>query len=81
MGIISGSSKIAPLPPLPSLPPPSPPVVQQEEEKQSEEQINAEARRKSLLRRSRGRFGTVLTGFKGFLSQSNNDSRKTLLGE
>ncbi len=43
------------------------------------------ARGDSLLRRSRGRFGTVLTGFRGFLSSKSDapsdNGRKTLLGE
>lgn len=80
MGIISGSSKIAPPPPLPPLPPP-PPVVEARPEK-TEAEIEAKARTQSLLRRSRGRFGTVLTGFRGFLNPvDGNDNRKTLLGE
>lgn len=42
----------------------------------------ADARRASLLQRDRSRFGTVLTGFRGLLSQNTNDTqRKTLLGE
>lgn len=48
------------------------------------EELASESRTESLLRRSRGRLGTVLTGFKGFLSSSNQGeevSRKTLLGE
>ena len=47
----------------------------------SEEESLAE-RAENILKRSRSRLGTVLTGFKGVLSQ--NDlvaSRKTLLGE
>jgi hypothetical protein len=47
--------------------------------------LASEARSDSLLRRTRGRFGTVLTGFRGFLSpqaeSSSDDGRKTLLGE
>jgi hypothetical protein len=40
------------------------------------------ARSLSLLSRDRGRLGTILTGFRGLLSQSNqNNGRKTLLGE
>jgi hypothetical protein len=66
------------------------PVVYQASEpsntkpEKSEEEIVGEARTESLLRRSRGRFGTILTSFKGFLSESDSrDSspRKTLLGE
>ena len=81
--LISSSSPPAPqaLPPLPApLPPPSPPVAQTPEIDPQEEA--AETRRASLLRRDRSRFGTVVTGFRGLLSQStNNTPRKTLLGE
>ena len=35
----------------------------------------------SLLERSRGVLSTVLTGFRGVLSQANTQPRKTLLGE
>lgn len=40
-------------------------------------------RKENLLSRNRGRFGTVLTGFRGFLSAAtgNEKQRKTLLGE
>lgn len=42
----------------------------------------ASARRSSsLLDRNRGVLSTVLTGFRGILSQSNTPQRKTLLGE
>lgn len=40
------------------------------------------AREDNLLRRSRGRLGTVLTGFGGLLSDTvRGAARKTLLGE
>ncbi len=51
---------------------------------QSDAEISAEARTDSLLRRSRGRFGTIATSFRGFLnstSNENNTQTKTLLGE
>jgi hypothetical protein len=39
-------------------------------------------REKNLLSRSRSRLGTILTGFRGILAPSENESqRKTLLGE
>lgn len=39
-------------------------------------------REKSLLSRTRSRLGTILTGFRGVLSQSDSASaKKTLLGE
>jgi len=51
----------------------------------------ATARTSSLLRRSRGRLGTITTSFKGFLDTKNSSQnpfanaqstqRKTLLGE
>ena len=42
----------------------------------------AESRATSLLARDRGRFGTILTGFRGFLGTKDNGvQRKTLLGE
>jgi hypothetical protein len=41
-----------------------------------------EQREKNLLSRSRSRLGTILTGFRGILAPSENESqRKTLLGE
>lgn len=45
------------------------------------EQLAAESRAQNLLQRSRGIFGTVLTGFRGFLGTSQNSTRKSLLGE
>jgi len=42
---------------------------------------SAQAREETLLRRNRGRFGTVATSLQGFLSQQVNSGRKTLLGE
>lgn len=84
MGILTGKPKAPPPPPVQPLPPPVvvPPVSQ--EPAKSDEEIAAAARTKSLLRRSRSRFGTILTGFKGFLSPNegtNTSDRKTLLGE
>lgn len=45
------------------------------------EETAAEARTQNLLQRNRGIFGTVLTGFRGFLSGAQNNTRKSLLGE
>ncbi len=39
------------------------------------------SREKSLLRRSRGVLGTILTGFQGVLNKTSQDNKKTLLGE
>jgi hypothetical protein len=49
----------------------------------TEGEIATEARTENLLRRSRGRLGTILTGFRGFLDSNKDQStkRKTLLGE
>lgn len=47
----------------------------------ADEQATQKAREESLLQRSRGRIGTVLTGFNGILSQTVTPARKTLLGE
>lgn len=60
-----------------------PPATTPENEK-SDDAIKEESRTESLLRRSRGRFGTILTGFRGFLSQQDKPEEKgpkTLLGE
>lgn len=48
----------------------------------TESEVQTEARQQSLLRRNRGRLGTIITSFTGFLSPSETDNRrKTLLGE
>lgn len=55
------------------------------EEKRLQEE--REQRESNLLRRARGRLGTILTGFRGILNDgaavesANNNTRKTLLGE
>lgn len=55
-------------------------IVQSSEPSESEKK--AEARTQNLLTRSRGRFGTVTTSFRGLLSAMNNSGQsKTLLGE
>ena len=82
MGSLGSSSKqsspqIVYMPaPAPYVPPTptTPPVDAAEEERK--------ARAENLLQRDRGRFGTVLTGFRGLLSTNENTGgRKTLLGE
>jgi len=71
--------------PLPKSARPAPsvtPAVIPSEPTQTDSEIQAEAREQSLLRRNRGRLGTIATSFSGFLSpKENNSSRKTLLGE
>ena len=51
---------------------------------EEEQRISSQLRESSLLRRSRGRFGTISTSFRGFLNDAfdgKGDARKTLLGE
>jgi hypothetical protein len=49
---------------------------------QAAEQAAAEARTDNLLRRGRGRMGTIHTSFRGLLAAATPpDQRKTLLGE
>ncbi len=76
----SFGSPPTPPPPPPEPPPYVPPAIPEDDGPGAEEQ-SAENRRQSLLRRSRGRFGTVLTSFRGLLSPSGSGERKTLLGE
>ena len=46
------------------------------------EEEKAATRAEEILRRSRSRLGTVLTGFQGVLTQNETTAaRKTLLGE
>ncbi len=67
------------VPSLPVAPAPSPTVPVIAPDSPTPE----ETRKKSLLARDRGRFGTILTGFKGLLDTitGQNTGRKTLLGE
>lgn len=45
-------------------------------------QDKSQTRAQNLLRRDRGRLGTILTGFRGILGLSDDaPGRKTLLGE
>jgi hypothetical protein len=60
----------------------TPPTTTEQTAEKSSDVLGSEARSENLLRRGRGRFGTILTGFQGVLT--NNESqkkRKTLLGE
>lgn len=45
------------------------------------EEVTTDLRRKNLLGRDRGFFGTVQTGFRGLLNIADPFARKTLLGE
>ncbi len=67
---------------VPQVAPPPAPLPENTIDEPTEEEQHAEARRKNLLRRNRGRLGTVLTGFRGVLGLSNeSNGQKTLLGE
>lgn len=69
---------------VPSYTPPAAPVTDTTPDSAAAaESAKAEARSMGLLNRSRGVFSTVLTGFRGILSQPNDTGaqRKTLLGE
>ena len=82
MGKIFDPPKPPPLPKYTPPPPPEPPAVPTAAEiEENRESEASEARKRSLLGRSRSRYGTILTGFTGFLSNSNDAEKKTLLGE
>ena len=78
MGSLSSSPKAPPQSQVVFVPQPSaaPTVPQIDDsttglsssEEQSNEAVASEARKKSLLSRSRGRFGTISTSFQGFES-------------
>ncbi len=61
-------------------PAPTPTMPTGQSEEPSGEEITTR-RNANLLERSRGVLSTVLTGFRGVLSQTNTQPRKTLLGE
>ncbi len=65
--------------PTPSAPAP----VKQEQANDPTLAQNAasEERARGLLARGRSRFGTIATSFQGFLQETNQGARKTLLGE
>ncbi len=83
MGSLSSSPKAPPQPQIVSVPTQTTPVATTQSP--TEEDIANQAsqtRQDSLLRRARGRLGTITTGFQGFLSDGNTqNNRKTLLGE
>ncbi|MGH1455833.1 MAG: hypothetical protein ACRBDI_03540 [Alphaproteobacteria bacterium] len=81
MGSLSSSAKAPSTPQVIYTPAPTTNTIQ-EQPAQDSAKLAAEAREQSLLRRARGRLGTIATGLSGFLSDNNsNNSRKTLLGE
>lgn len=74
---------------VPSAPPPATVAIDGDNQNaggenaaQKDEAARAQAREKNLLTRSRGAAGTILTGFRGLLSQqAGAQGRKNLLGE
>jgi len=75
-------------PKAPTIKPYIPPTLNQEDDDSSssiaDKEVQDEIRKNSLLRRSRGKSGTILTGYNGFLEyedKQNNTASKTLLGE
>ncbi len=91
MGIISNKAKAPKTVAAPVVIPASTPTVSTTSTEltttnpvKTDTEIASEARSQSLLNRSRGRLGTVLTSFRGLLSDKADDfdpPRKTLLGE
>ena len=63
--------------------PPTPLTTEEVEPVKTDTQLAAETRTDNLLRRARGKIGTVLTGFEGVLASDNQEdvTKKTLLGE
>jgi len=55
--------------------------TQSTEPEQTASERASEARESSLLRRDRGRGGTVQTSFRGLLDNTSGTARKTLLGQ
>lgn len=77
--------QVMPAPTIQYLPAPAPSEsTPSSQEQATEEERRAEARKESLLRRTRGRLGTVFTGFRGLLNPNDGaeaQGRKSLLGE
>ncbi len=81
MGSLSSSAK-APSPQPQVVYTPAVPSTTEASIENDDGNTAAKSREDNLLRRARGRLGTVATGLHGFLSEGNkNDKRKTLLGE
>ncbi len=83
MGLLSGSTKSPSRPVQQIIYVPTPTqTTTAPTTSQPTEQETLELRAENVLKRSRSRLGTVLTGFRGVLSQNDLVSpRKTLLGE
>ncbi len=81
MGSISGGSKSPSQPVQQVIYVPTSTTTTSDTAEPTEEET-LKQRAENVLKRSRSRLGTVLTGFKGVLSQSDLVApRKTLLGE
>ena len=83
MGSLLSTPK-APEPQVVFVPQPTPPPPPQEPEQNPTPDVSEETkseRKKTLLSRERGRFGTIATSFQGILQEANAGGRKTLLGE
>lgn len=86
MGSLSSRPKVPSQPqvvyvPAPSQYTPPPQTNAPQTETPSPQDTASKAREQNLLRRSRGIFGTVQTGFRGLLSSASSNARKSLLGE
>ena len=83
MGSVNSRSKAPPSQPVQQIVYRTPEPVTPIEPIKTDDEVSAESRTSSLLRRSRGRFGTILTSFRGVLTAKENDRKtsKTLLGE
>jgi hypothetical protein len=82
MGGLASRPKIPSPQPTPVVQPSTPTQPDPEVTQAEREQSISEQRTSNLLRRSRGRFGTIRTGFRGLLDLVPTDTqRKTLLGE
>ncbi len=81
MGSLSSSVKAPAQPQVVYVPASSASSVTNEPAQDSAK-IASESREQTLLRRARGRLGTIATGLSGFLSDGHSgEARKTLLGE
>ena len=86
MGSITSKPKAPTVITVPAAPVVTTPIVTATESTntQTDDEVRSEARESSLLRRSRGRLGTIATSFRGLLVNDNDTSTtqpKTLLGE
>lgn len=86
MGSLASRPKVPSVQYVPVYYPPSTPATplptgQDNAAAEPDNEETAARRNAGLLERSRGVLSTVMTGFRGVLSQTNTQPRKTLLGE